>query len=291
VPEAPRPRNAILTGMRASPGITKAWRAVVVAGAILGAGCGPLPGGSHHADLHGVRIAYRVHGHGPRLLLLHGGGGQALGLVRQILDFGRHFTVIAPDSRGHGGSTDDGDTLSYHVMAEDMVALMDRLRIGRADVVGWSDGGIIGLDLAIHHPDRVRKLVVFGANFTPEGVSPGTLAWLRQAWAEDSAAAAADLSESLPFDARLRRLWLTQPNFTPAQLRSIQAPTLVAVGDHDLPRIDHTLELVRAIPGAQLCVIPGATHAVLHERADLADEIVLQFLRARIHEPRPSSQL
>lgn len=268
-----------------------AWWAALVAGALLGSGCVLLPGGSRHADLHGVRIAYRVHGHGPRLLLLHGGGGQALGLARQVLDFGRRFTVIAPDSRGRGGSTDDGDTLSYHVMAEDMVALMDLLHIGRADVVGWSDGGIVGLDLAIRHPDRVRKLVVFGANFTPDGVNPGTLGWLRQAWAEDSAAAAVDLTEPLPFGARLRRLWLTQPNFTPEQLRSIQAPTLVAVGDHNLPRIDHTLALVRAIPGAQMCVIPGATHAVLQERADLADEIVLQFLRARIHEPRPSSQL
>jgi pimeloyl-ACP methyl ester carboxylesterase len=172
-----------------------------------------------------------------------------------------------------------------------MVALMDRLRIGSADVVGWSDGGIIGLDLAIHHPGRVRKLVVFGANFTPEGVNPETLDWLRRAWAEDSAAASADVSEPLPFAARLRRLWLTQPNFTPAELRSIHVPTLVAVGDHDLPRTEHTLALAQAIPGAQLCVIPGATHGVLHERADLADEIVLQFLHARIHEPRPPSQL
>jgi pimeloyl-ACP methyl ester carboxylesterase len=266
-------------------------RALPLAAALLCAGCALLPGGARHADVNGVRIAYRVHGHGPKLLLLHGGGGQSLGLARQILDFGRHFTVIAPDSRAHGGSTDTGDTLSYHVMAEDMAALLDVLNLGRVDVMGWSDGAIVGLDLAIHHPDRVRKLVLFGANFTPEGVDPAVYEALRRAWAEDSSAAAADLSEPLPLGARLHHLWLTQPHFTLEQLHSIECPTLVAVGDHDLPRIDHTVELAGAIPHAQLCVIPGATHAVLHERADLADEIVLQFLKTPIHAPRHASQM
>jgi pimeloyl-ACP methyl ester carboxylesterase len=258
------------------------WRAFPLAVALLSAGCALLPGGARHADINGVRIVYRVHGHGPKLLLLHGGGGQSLGLARQILDFGRHFTVIAPDSRGHGGSTDDGDTLSYHVMAEDMVALLDVLHLDRVSVMGWSDGAIVGLDLAIHHPGRVRKLVLFGANFTPEGVNPAVYAALHRAWAEDSTAAAADLSEPLPFDARLRHLWLTQPHFTLGELHSIECPTLVAVGDHDLPRLEHTIALAGAIPHSQLCVIPGATHAVLHERADLADEIVLQFLKVPI---------
>lgn len=258
------------------------WRALLLAVVLLCAGCALLPGGSRHADVNGVRIAYRVHGHGPKLLLLHGGGSQSLALARQILDFGKHYTVIAPDSRGHGGSSDDGDTLSYHVMAEDMAALLDVLHASRVDVMGWSDGAIVGLDLAMYHPGRVRKLVLFGANFTPQGVDPAVLASLRRAWAEDSTAAAADVTEPLPFDARLHRLWLTQPNYTLAQLHSIECPTLVAVGDHDLPRLEHTLELVREIPGAQLCVIPGATHAVLYERADLADEIVLQFLKTPI---------
>ena len=281
--------------MSPNPRLPSTWLvltiALGIAVALASQGCALLPGGSRHADVNGVRIVYRVHGHGPKLLLLHGGGSQSLALARQILDFGHQFTVIAPDSRGQGGSSDNRDTLSYHVMAEDMVALLDRLRIARADVVGWSDGGIIGLDLAIHHPDRVRKLVVFGANFTPEGVNPDVLAWLRRAWAEDSTAAAADVTEPLPFEARLHRLWLTQPRMTPAQLHSIESPTLVAVGDHDLPRFEHTLELMRAIPGAQLCVIPGATHAVLIERANLTDRIVLEFLKAPIRALRQSPQM
>jgi pimeloyl-ACP methyl ester carboxylesterase len=99
------------------------------------------------------------------------------------------------------------------------------------------------------------------------------------------------VTEPLPFDARLHRLWLTQPRMTPAQLHSVEAPTLVAVGDHDLPRLEHTIELVRAIPGAQLCVIPGATHGVLHERAGLADQIVLEFLKTPIRVPGHASQM
>jgi pimeloyl-ACP methyl ester carboxylesterase len=244
------------------------------------AGCDWLPLGRHQAALDGIEIVYFVRGHGPPLLLLHGGGGRALGLARQIHDLRKHFRVVAPDSRSHGASTDPGDTLSYHVMAEDMVALLDHLRISRADVMGWSDGGIIGLDLAIHHPGRVRKLVVFGANFSPEGIEPRQLEDIRSAWAEDSARAAADTAARMPLGARLRRLWLTQPNFSHAELGSIRSPTLVAAGDHDLPSLDHTVALARAIPGAQLCVIPGATHAVLRERPDIADEIVIQFLRA-----------
>jgi pimeloyl-ACP methyl ester carboxylesterase len=239
--------------------------------------------------VNGVKIAYRVHGHGPRLLLLHGGGGSSLGLSRQILDFGKRFTVIAPDSRSHGGSDDPGDTLSYHVMAEDWIALLDKLKVARVDIIGWSDGGIVALDLALHHPDRVRKLVMFGVNFTPDGVDPATLDWLRRSWAEDSAAA--EVTVPLPLDARLHRLWLTQPNFTITELHTIEVPTLVAVGDHDLPTLEHTIALARAIPRAQLCVIPGASHGVLHERPDIADEIVLQFLKAPIRTARHSPQL
>ena len=268
--------------MLTPPRFPRPGRALPLAAALVCAGCALLPGGARHADVNGVRIVYRVHGHGPKLLLLHGGGSQSLALARQILDFGRHYTVIAPDRRGHGGSTDTGDTLSYHVMAEDMAALLDVLHLDRVDVMGWSDGAIVGLDLAIHHPGRVRKLVLFGANFTPEGVDPGVFADLRRAWAEDSVAAAADLSEPLPIGARLHHLWLTQPHYTLGELHSIACPTLVAVGDHDLPRLEHTIELAAAIPGAQLCVIPGATHAVLYERAELADEIVRQFLTAPI---------
>jgi len=268
---------------------TLALLAFAIPGGFAVAGCSLLPIGRRHVEIHGVRIAYRVHGHGPKLLLLHGGGGSSLGLSRQILDFGRRFTVIAPDSRSHGGSDDPGDTLSYHVMAEDWIALLDKLKLARVDVVGWSDGGIVGLDLTLHHPDRVRKLVMFGVNFTPDGVDPATLDWLRRSWAEDSAAA--EVTVPLPLDARLHRLWLTQPNFTIGELHGIEAPTLVAVGDHDLPTLEHTIALARAIPGAQLCVIPGASHGVLHERPDIADEIVLQFLKAPIRAARHSPQL
>ena len=255
-------------------------------GAGLLAGCAGLPGGRHRAAVNGIQICYLVNGRGPALLLLHGGGGNALALRRQIRDFGRHFKVIAPDSRGHGCSTDDRDTLSYHLMAEDMVALLDRLHVRSAHVMGWSDGAIVGIDLALHHPDRVRKLVLFGANFRPDGIEPATLAWLRAAWPDDSTDWAQNPGQPHSMDSKLRRLWLTQPGFRPAELAAIRAPTLVAVGDHDFPRLEHTVELARAIPGAQLCVIPGASHGVLHERPALADEIVLQFLRA----PMPTAQ-
>ena len=259
--------------------------------ATLVAGCMLLPFGRHRAAVNGIEISYLVYGHGPPLLLMHGGGGRALSLPRQIWDFGRHYRVIAPDSRAHGASTDTGDTLSYHVMAEDMIALLDKVRVGRADIVGWSDGAIVGLDLALHHPERVRKLVLFGANFTPAGINPGTLAWLRAAVVADSDAWGHGSADPPPLATRLRRLWLTQPSFTVAELGTIRAPTLVAVGDHDWPSIEHTLELANAIRGAQLCVVPGASHAVLRERPDITDEIVLQFLKEPMLPERSPRQM
>ena len=125
---------------------------------------------SGHADVNGISVYYAVYGSGPPVILLHGGLANADYWGNQIKALMPRRTVIVMDSRGHGRSTRDTRPYGYDLMADDVVGLMDFLKVPKADVVGWSDGGILGLDLAIRHKDRVGKVFAFAANTVPSGV-------------------------------------------------------------------------------------------------------------------------
>jgi len=121
-------------------------------------------------DANGISIHYAVYGAGSPVILLHGGLANADYWGHQIEALKAHHTVIVMDSRGHGRTTRDARPYGYDLMADDVVALMDALKTPKAGIVGWSDGGILGLDLAIRHKDRVGKIFAFGANTVPSGV-------------------------------------------------------------------------------------------------------------------------
>src|SRR6476469_735664 len=125
------------------------------------------------AAVNGVSLYYATIGHGPPVVLLHGGLANSDYWGKQVAALAPHHLVILVDSRGHGRSTRDSRPYGYDLMADDVVALLDTLHIARADVVGWSDGGILGLDLAIRHPDRVGKVFAFAANTVTSGVQEG----------------------------------------------------------------------------------------------------------------------
>ena len=129
----------------------------------------PPPERSGTAPVNGIRMWYAVYGHGTPVILIHGGLANSNYWGLQIPALARRFQVIVADSRGHGRSTRTGEPITYHLMASDVLALMDALHIPKAALVGWSDGAIIGLDIAIHHPERVTKLFAFGANSDPSG--------------------------------------------------------------------------------------------------------------------------
>lgn len=257
--------------------------------ALAGASCESAPWSGHYARVNGIRMYYEVHGHGPPLVLLHGGGGSGHVFSEQIPAFAKHFRVILPDMRAHGRTSDGAGPLTYHAMAEDIVALLDHLEVPRAEVMGWSDGGIVGLDLAIHHPERVNHLVTFGANFTPDGYTQEALDWINGANAQSFGAASRTAYDRVAPDPshyetamnRVLALWRTQPNFTLADLRSIHAPTLIAAGEHDMVRQDHTETLAHAIPGARLWIVAGATHGAIFEEPELVERTVLDFLLDR----------
>ena len=125
-----------------------------------------LPKAAHsgYAPVNGIKIWYAVFGHGQPVILLHGGLGNSNYWGNQVPVLARHYQVIVMDSRGHGRSTRDDQPYGYDLMASDVIGLMDFLKIQKAAVVGWSDGAILGLDIAIHHPERLTKLFAFAAN-------------------------------------------------------------------------------------------------------------------------------
>ncbi len=242
--------------------------------------------GAHYRTLNGIRMYYEEHGAGPALFLLHGGAGNGGQFERQTPVFAARFRVITPDACGQGRTTDRAGALTYHAMAEDVVALMDALGIEQTRIMGWSDGGVTGLDLAIHHPSRVTHVVTFGANFRPDGLNAPDVAWNRTATAESFGpemqrsyeAIAPDPSHYRAAMQKIIDLWRTQPQFAPADLGRIRAKCLIAVGEHDVVRTDHTEALAAAIPGAELWIVPGASHSVIQEQPDVVNARVLAFL-------------
>jgi len=242
--------------------------------------------------IRGIRLYVETEGHGPPLLLIHGGAGNGTQFQKQRPAFAATHRLIVPDCRAQGRSTDRPGPLTYHDMAEDMAALLDSLRLPRVDVMGWSDGGNIGLDLAIHHPERVAHLVTFGANASPEGMMPADRAWAATATADSFGTGmrvAWTASNPEPDHYReamekILEMWRTLPRFTAAELSGIRARTLVCAGEHDVVLPEHTAMLARAIPHAELWIVPGASHSAMIERPDLVNPRVLAFLA---RGPRP----
>jgi pimeloyl-ACP methyl ester carboxylesterase len=230
-------------------------------------------------------------GKGDAVIFLHGGLGSANSWSYQVPVFSKNYRVITLDSRGQGRTSDTSAPLSYHLMAEDVVRLMDILKIPNAYIAGWSDGGNIGIDLAIHHPGRVKALVAYGANINSEGLQNHFLNYLRTATPEemqrDNGSDFLALSahpEYLPVIAeKIRNMWLKEPNFTQAQLRLIKVPTLIMDGvEEELIRPDHAKEIASAIPKAKLVMLPNVGHYAIFKKPELWNKTVLEFFKSDI---------
>lgn len=245
---------------------------------------GPMPAATRQglADVNGIKLYFAIYGAGEPVILLHGGAGNADHWAHQVAAFAEKYQVIVIDSRGHGRSTRDTKPITYEQMADDVIALMDQLKLEKAALVGWSDGGITAIDLAIRHPARVSKLVPFAANSDLKGTQKGSGPALSAYFAR----CAADYAKLSPtpgdfkgLQAALRPMWRTSPNYTSAQISSIQAATLVLDGDHDeIIRQDHVKELARLISGARLVLIADSSHFAMFQQPAAFNEAVLGFL-------------
>ena len=239
--------------------------------------------------VNGIQLWHAVYGTDPApagspVVMLHGGLAHAEYWGLQVQELARRHTVIVMDSRGHGRSTRDGRPFGYDLMADDVVSLLDHLGHAQAAVVGWSDGAIIGLDLALRHPARVSKVFAFAANTDTSGVVAGVEH--NPTFAAYIARAGAEYRTLSPtpggYDAFVRaigHMWETQPRWTPAQLASIATPVLVADGDHDEAiKRPHTEQIAARIPGAGLLILPNASHFAFLQDPGQFTDAVARFL-------------
>jgi pimeloyl-ACP methyl ester carboxylesterase len=235
------------------------------------------------APVNGIRMWYAVFGHGSPVILLHGGLANSNYWGLQIPALAPHFQVIVVDSRGHGRSTWDGQPITYHLMASDVLALMDALHIPKAALVGWSDGAIIGLDIAIHHPERLTKLFAFGANSNLSGVNDGSGSATFAAYQSRTRDEYRKLSpaplEFKAFHEQLNKMWNTDPDFSDAQLRSITTPTWIVDADRDeIIKREDTDRMARLIPAAGELILPRTSHFAFLQDSKQFNEVLLQFL-------------
>ena len=265
---------------------------------------GHTAGAEEHAvsayTVDGVQLYYEVHGDGPPLLLIHGDYAMLetwLGTIPALME---HFTVIAPERRGHGRSYDGTERFTYELFADDMAALLGHLGLERAVVVGHSGGANTALMMAYKYPDMVEKLVGMSTWFNGAGSTydhwQATIGGPDPSWLPEEALRYWHLVN--PMGAEYFPIFLQKmydlgeyPTLTPRDLATIRTPILVVAGDRDWMRFDHTLTLFESVwrhpdPAEdarrrQLFIVPGQGHMFPYEKPELVNGVILDFLLER----------
>lgn len=217
-----------------------------------------------YAIVNGLKLFYHKEGSGRPVILLHGNGEDHTIFDVAIRDLARSYTVYALDSRAHGKS-DPVPTLTYREMAGDVAAFIRQQGLEKPALVGFSDGGVVALLVALRWPDLPGRLVVAGANMTPTGIKQPWRTLMR-------------VQNRISPDPKLE-LMLTQPHLAGWQLTGITAPTLVLAGEKDLIDEGQTRRIARSIPGAKLLILPGETHSSYVVHSDKLYPAMANFLR------------
>lgn len=242
-----------------------------------------------YVNLGEVRTWYDDHGDGEPLVLLHPGGVDARAFAPNLGALAEHFHVFTPERRGHGRTADVDGPISYELMARDTIAFMDSVVAGPAHLVGCSDGAIVALLASLHRPDLVRRLVFVAGVYHRDGWEPSAIdpdtpppEFMAISYGELSP----DGVEHFPtVTAKLDRMHAEQPTLSKSDLANVAGRTLVMVGDDDEVKLEHAVDLYRAIPDAELAVVPGTSHGLLVEKPDLCNSIIIDFL---IRDPVPT---
>lgn len=225
-------------------------------------------------DVNNVSLYYEIYGKGEPLLMIHG-NGQSLGaFLNQVDELSKYYKVILVDSRGRGNSSYDYDSeLTYALQVKDMIEFLDSLQLDKVHVLGWSDGGIIGLMMAKYYPDRVNNLIAMAANIFPDGVKEAQtekiISYKQSLESKDGSSIGLDLLNML----------LKYPQLTFSDLQNIKSKSLIVAGDHDVIKNEHTIKIFENIPNAQLAILPNETHYLPSENPELFNNIVLKFMR------------
>jgi pimeloyl-ACP methyl ester carboxylesterase len=243
-----------------------------------------------YVDAGGLRTYYEAHGSGAPLVLLHGGlcTVETFSGLTQIL--AEQYRVFLPERRGHGRTPDVAGPITYEAMAQDTIAFLQAVDLPSADFVGWSDGAVIALLVALSRPDLVHRLVLIGQGINPEGLRPEYRAMTQQETMPDMlpptlgnlyAAASPDGPEHWSVvKNKLWQLYRTEPNMALDELAHVTAPTLLIMAEDDILTLEHAQAMRQALPDARLEIVPGTTHGLPMEKPEVVARLVLDFLEA-----------
>jgi pimeloyl-ACP methyl ester carboxylesterase len=225
---------------------------------------------------------------------LHGGFGSNQDFASQIAELAKHFEVVAFERPGHGHTADTDEPFTFETVTAYTVDFIEILKLAPVNLIGWSDGAIISLFLALSRPELLKRIVLVGANFDLTGLSARFLDWMQKATSEDFRKVdpvGVQQYEKLSPDGpqhfpiifeKTKKLWLEQPNITINELGKISVPTLVMVGDKEMISIEHTVQLYRSLKNAELCIVPDTTHFLLSEKPEITTRIILDFLSKKV---------
>jgi pimeloyl-ACP methyl ester carboxylesterase len=235
-----------------------------------------------YVQLGDVRTWYDEHGEGEPLALLHPGGADARAWAPNLDALSERFHVFTPERRGHGRTPDVAGPISYELMAEDTIAFLERIVGGPAHLVGCSAGASVALLVALRRPDLARRVVLVSGVFHRDGWVPGAIdpdAPPHEVLTRGYAELSPDGPEHFPVVwAKLARTNWEEPTLTESELTGVTSRTLVMLGDDDEVTLEHAIAMYRGLPDAELAVVPGTSHGLLHEKPALCNAIILDFL-------------
>jgi len=238
---------------------------------------GNNPAAGKYYSICGIKLYTEVYGQGKPLLMIHGNGGSMAAFSKNMPYFSKYYKVILVDSRAHGKSTDPKDSLSFEMMADDFSALLEAMHVKKSYVIGWSDGGINALVLAMRHPDKVIKLASTGANLWPDSTALIPSLWKDMVKDYNTKKNLPRTTAKEKNDWKIFMLDYDQPNIPLSALKAIKCPSLIICGDHDLIPVEHTVLIYKNIPGAWLWVVPNSGHPTLIEHTEDFNKIVNEF--------------
>jgi pimeloyl-ACP methyl ester carboxylesterase len=237
---------------------------------------------SPYVELAGVRTWYDEHGRGEPLVLMHPGGADARAWAPNVDALAAHFHVFTPERRGHGRTPDVEGPLTYELMAGDTISFLEGVVGGPAHLVGCSAGATVALIAALRHPEMVRRLVVVSGVFHRDGWIPEAIdpeADPPEVLARGYAELSPDGPEHFPVvAAKLARMNWEEPALRTGELSGLRSRTLVMLGDDDEVTLEHAVAMYRGLPDAELAVVPGTSHGLLHEKPALCNAIMVDFL-------------
>ena len=269
---------------------------------------GHNPNAGHYANVRGFKMYYEIYGKGEPLLLIHGGIGSINNFSGQIPYFSQHYQVIVVDGRAHGKSVDPTDSLSYEMMAEDFNIFLEFLKIKSCYVIGWSDGGNNGLLLAIHHPDKVKKIILLDpAGYDSEKISgklamfkykevrqlfdkgmPMFMSWagIRTAYFKDDLIQEETVIRNNKFTNRqdnlrhMLNLALAKQFPDSSLIQKVQVPTLIVWGKQDeIIPLEHAERFHRDIKGSQLVLFDSCGHCPMMEEPEKTKDVSEKFFK------------